>query len=73
VAEKSLDIVEVAEKIHADDTDCIGAWIDAKLLTRAHDEHAKKWLDQQSRFEAVTMMPWVVVQELNKTSEEKTQ
>jgi len=63
VVDAQLDLVDVAEKIHADDTDCIEGWISAKLLVRAHDEHAKKWLDNNTRFEAVTMTPWVLVQE----------
>ncbi|MCX7545216.1 DUF2288 domain-containing protein [Marinicella gelatinilytica] len=67
VVDPELDLIDVAEKIHADDADCISDWINAKLLTRAHDEHAKKWLKQNACFEAVTMAPWVVVQEINKS------
>ncbi len=72
MVDAQLDLVDVAEKIHADDTDCIENWISAKLVVRAHDEHAKKWLDKNTRFEAVTMMPWLLVQEIDKSYEEKT-
>ena len=73
VVDAQLDLVDVAEKIHADDTDCIEDWISAKLVVRAHDEHARKWLDNNTRFEAVTMMPWLLVQEIDNSYEEKTQ
>ncbi|GAA4811172.1 hypothetical protein GCM10011365_18620 [Marinicella pacifica] len=73
VVDAQLDLVDVAEKVHADDTACIEEWINDKLVIRAHDEHAKKWLDNNSRFEAVTMMPWVLVQEINQDNDEKTQ
>ena len=63
VVDSQLDLVDVAEKINQDDTDCIEDWISDKLLVRAHDEHAKKWLEEQTAFEAVTMAPWVLVQE----------
>ena len=72
VVDAQLDLVDVAEKIHADDTDCIENWISAKLVVRAHDEHARKWLDNNTRFEAVTMMPWLLVQEIDNSYEEKT-
>lgn len=66
VVDRELDLIDVAEKIHVDDADCIGDWINAKLLVRAHDEHAKKWLNENAYFEAVTVAPWVLVQETNK-------
>ena len=47
LVDAQLDLVDVAEKIHADDTDCIEDWISAKLVVRAHDEHARKWLDNK--------------------------
>lgn len=70
VVAEELDLIDVAEKIHADDTDCIDDWINAKLLVRAHDEHAKKWLKEGTCFIAVTMAPWVLVQETHDNSEQ---
>lgn len=63
VADPGLDIIDAALKIHCDDSACIEAWIHDKLLTRAHDEHAKKWFRDNARLQAVTVAPWVVVQE----------
>lgn len=63
VVDSSLDIIDVAIKIHCDDSACIEAWIHDKLLTRAHDEHARKWFRANARLQAVTVAPWVVVQD----------
>ena len=69
--DETLDLIAVAEKIHADDTACIEGWINDKLVVRAHDEHAKKWLSEKTCFEAVTMMPWVLVQEKSVNTKRK--
>ncbi len=63
VVDPSLNIIDAAFKIHCDDSACIEGWIHDKLLTRAHDEHAKKWLKSNTSLQAVTVAPWVVVQE----------
>ncbi|MGJ8664136.1 MAG: DUF2288 domain-containing protein [Marinicella sp.] len=59
-----LNLVDVAMQIHADNTQQIQAWLDNNELIRAHDDHAKKWVADRSEFNAVTVAPWVLVQEL---------
>ncbi len=60
-----LDIIEVALQIHADNANQIQHWLDNEQLVRAHDEHAKTWMANSTVFKAVTVAPWVLVQELN--------
>jgi len=58
-----LDLIEVALTMHQDDAQQIEAWMSTQQLERAHDEHAMKWLAEQTEFLAVTVAPWVLVQE----------
>jgi hypothetical protein len=66
IVSSELDMVDVAMKLHADDTQSIQRWMDNDQLIRAHDEHAKVWLEHDTEFMAVTAAPWVLVQELTK-------
>ncbi len=65
LADNDLDIVQVAMAMHADDADQIQTWVEGEKLIRAHDEHAKAWVAARSVFKAVTVAPWVLVQEVS--------
>ena len=58
-----LDLLDVAVQIHADNTDQIKKWMNEASIQRAHDEHAKVWIDNKSILLAVTVAPWVLVQD----------
>lgn len=58
-----LDILEVAVQIHTDNTDQIKQWMDDSSIERAHDDHAKVWIENKSILLAVTVAPWVLVQD----------
>ncbi len=60
-----LDMVEVALEIHADNAEKVQQWMDNQELERAHDEHAKVWVKNRSELLAVTVAPWVLVQDIN--------
>ncbi|MDH5231578.1 MAG: DUF2288 domain-containing protein [Gammaproteobacteria bacterium] len=66
VVDSTLDLVDVAERLAADDKDRISQWIEQGLVTRANDDHAKQWHQSQSVFWAVVVAPWVVVQNTDK-------
>ena len=59
-----LSVIDVALKLHQDDKQVIDQWIKAGSIVRAHDEHAKKWVTQRAELMAVTVAPWVLVQEI---------
>lgn len=61
--DSQLDLIEVALQIHADGTEQIKQWMDQEKLVRAHDEHAKIWLSNETELKAVTVAPWVLVQD----------
>jgi hypothetical protein len=61
--DQSLDLIDVAMTMHRDDTRQIETWMSSQQLERAHDEHARKWLEEHTVFLAVTVAPWVLVQE----------
>ncbi len=60
-----LDLIEAAVQIHTDNADQIKLWMDQGQLVRAHDEHAKIWIADRTELQAVTVAPWVLVQEKN--------
>ena len=60
---KHLDIVEVAIQIHDDNTVQVKKWMDNQEIERAHDEHAQHWVENRSMLKAVTVAPWVLVQD----------
>ncbi len=64
IADEKLDVVEVALAINEDAADKVQAWVDENMLTRANDDHAKAWVIEDSVFKAVTVAPWVLVQEV---------
>lgn len=64
IAAESMDVVETALAINEDDADKVQAWVDCGNLIRANDDHARAWLVEESVFKAVTVAPWVLVQEV---------
>ena len=63
VVHRDVNLIDAAYKIHQDDAEAIAQLVDEKRLVRAHDAHAKRWLEEKTNFQAVTVAPWVVVQE----------
>jgi hypothetical protein len=58
------DLLEVAEVLVADDAAAVQKLYEKGLLRRALDEDARRWEEQDSRFWAVVVAPWVLVQEI---------
>lgn len=59
-----LDLVAVAECMVRDDTAAIQSWMDAGQISRAGEDDARRWNDDQTLFWAVVTAPWVLVQEI---------
>lgn len=59
-----LDLVEVALQISRDNKDQVAAWLQAGQVRRADSEDARSWHQDRSRFWAVVVAPWVLVQEI---------
>ena len=59
-----LDLIEVAASFAEDNSSRIQKWIDQGQLIRAHDDHARRWVEHEPDFWAVVVTPWVVVQEI---------
>jgi len=60
---KELDLIEVAERFAADDQVQVAAWIEQDKITRAQDDDARRWHEQNTEFWSVVVAPWVLVQE----------
>lgn len=64
VAETGLDLIEVAAALAEDDRDRVKNWLDSQQLHPASDAEATDWQAANSRFWAVVVAPWVLVQEV---------
>lgn len=61
---RELDLVEVAWTLQQDDVEQVAAWTGQGQLAPASDEQARAWITADSLLWAVTVKPWVLVQEL---------
>ncbi|MFK8013457.1 MAG: DUF2288 family protein [Marinicellaceae bacterium] len=61
---KNLNIIEIALLIQADDKNKLNKLIDQGDVVRVHDKHALKWSQNNTELMAVTVVPWLLVQEI---------
>ena len=59
-----LDLVEVAWTMQQDDVERVEAWTEQGELAPVSNEQARRWVAEDSLLWAVTIKPWVLVQEL---------
>jgi hypothetical protein len=59
-----LDLVEVAWAMQQDDIQRVGEWSAEGELAAVSDDQARRWVAGNSLLWAVTIKPWVLVQEL---------
>ncbi len=58
----SLDLVDVAATMHADDAVAVKAWMDAGQLVQVADDTARQWFEQDADVWALVIKPWILVQ-----------
>jgi len=63
IVKPELDLVEVAERLAADDTNQFNAWIEQGKIARALDDDARRWNKTKPLFWSVVVAPWILVQE----------
>jgi len=63
IVNPELDLVDVAERLAADDTAQFNAWIEQGKIARAIDDDARRWNESNPLFWSVVVAPWVLVQE----------
>ncbi len=59
----SLDLIDAAECLAADNVEQFQSWVEAGKLSRASDEDARDWTAREPEFWCVVTAPWVLVQE----------
>ena len=59
----SVDMIQVATLMAADDTMAISDMLEKKQIGRATDEQAKIWSDSDASLWAVVVRPWILVQQ----------
>lgn len=64
VVAAELDLVEVGLRVAADDAAAIGAWIDARQLTKPDEAQIARWdVEEGKRFNTLIVSPYVLIQE----------
>lgn len=64
-----LDMIEVALQMHEDNKPQFEKWLSAGLVGKVSDEQAALWLAANTEVWAVVVSPWVLVQEIDKSTE----
>lgn len=63
VVDPSLDLVDVARCVAADDKKAVADWLEHAQIQRAQASHADDWKARDPLLWAVVTAPWVLVQE----------
>lgn len=66
----SLDMVNVALCMHADDKQSIEQWLQHGSLAKVSDIQARHWFHTDAELVAVVVRPWVLVQEVREADAE---
>ena len=64
----TLDLIEVAMQMHADNKEQFEQWLDSGLLAKVSDQQAAAWLVADAEVWALVVSPWVLIQEIKDTS-----
>jgi hypothetical protein len=62
-------MIEVALQMHEDNKSQFEKWLSAGLVGKVSDEQASLWLAADTEVWAVVVSPWVLVQEIDKSTE----
>ncbi|MGV8935217.1 MAG: DUF2288 domain-containing protein [Gallionellaceae bacterium] len=63
----TLDLIEVAMQMHADNKEQFTQWLASGLLAKVADRQAAAWLVADAEVWAVVVSPWVLIQEIRET------
>lgn len=57
-----MDLVDIAERMAADDTEQVRQWLESGKLAKVSDEQARTWLEHDANLWTVVVRPWILVQ-----------
>jgi hypothetical protein len=63
----TLDLIEVALQMQADNKAQVEQWLASGLLAKVSDQQASSWLATDTIVWAVVVSPWVLIQEIRNT------
>lgn len=64
-----LDLVEVAMQMHGDNKTQFENWLAEGAIAKVTDEQAAAWLATDAEVWAVVVSPWVLVQQIEETTQ----
>ena len=65
LVDSAIDIIDVALLVQADDSQQLEKLIKQGKITRVHDDYAKLWSVENPNLMAITVVPWLLVQEIS--------
>lgn len=65
----SLDLIQVATEITADNAAQVKIWMNAGLVDTVKDARATEWYEQDALVWAIVIKPWVLVQAISTTAQ----
>ncbi len=64
VVDREMDLAEVAERIARDDTETVGAWIEAGKLSKPDEDQIAAWdANSEASFSTLIISPYVLIKE----------
>ena len=63
--DRSLDLIEVAQRIAADDSKQVSDWMQDEQVLQVSDAQARTWLQKDSWLWSVVVRPLILVQEID--------
>lgn len=60
----TLDLIEVGIAMANDNSEIVGEWLKAGLLSQPSKEDSKTWTEQKNQFQFIIVQPYVLVQEI---------
>ena len=65
-----LDLLEVADQLSRDNKDRVAGWLAEGGLAPVSDEQARQWVETDAIVWAVVLMPWVLVQPVERNEDD---
>ena len=63
VVASDMDLIEVAKAFSEDDAETLRNWLQQERVSKAEDDHARRWSSAPVLLRAIVVAPWVLVQE----------
>lgn len=67
----SINLLDVAVAFSLDNKEQVSKWLNTGEIAKVSDEQAKQWLKENTTFWSTVVKPWVLIQQLPETANNK--